>query len=566
MSRTSLSALLAVIASALVHAPVGEAQVWEVGNVLLELATPQAYAYYGLAMAAGDFDGDGVTDLAVGAPYWNSSSTSDAGRVRVYAGNVTRGFSTIGILAGSGASDSELGEALAAGDFDGNGHDELAIGLPAFDAGGTIDSGAVAIADYDGSSWSTWMFSQDDTPWSPPEPGDRFGETLEVGDFNGDGYDDLAVGSPYENFFTGVETGCVQIYYGSGSGLSTTDSQGFAAGMNGVLGVGTTTDHMGWSLAAGDFDGDGYDDLAIGAPHRDVLGLDDAGQVHILYGSSTGIVTDGQQLLSDDLGGIVLAAHDYFGAALASYNFNEAPWYCVLYPCYEDLAIGIPGQQLAGHQNVGCVKVTYGGPDGIQTIGFDYLDANSANAAPEEGDRFGQKLAAGHSTAPASTTHGDLAVATPYEDYYLTNDGFVHLFFGSNLGVDMDHQEQPLGQYPGFEVAPPEANDYFGTTMVFGDFDGDGHGDLAIGVPYKDSGALDDSGCVQVLYGALFAGGFECGGTSNWTVTRPGRDGNPRRHGACSPASEESLPVDQPGGAGTEEPESRRSGLRRVGG
>ncbi|MEM3152341.1 MAG: FG-GAP repeat protein, partial [Candidatus Nitrosocaldus sp.] len=126
-----------------------------------------------------------------------------------------------------------------------------------------------------------------------PEDSDFFSWSLAAGDFNGDGRDDLAVGVPFEDIGspTIFEAGIVQVLYGSSSGLqaSSPADQTWNQNTSSVKDTAETNDSFGWSLAAGDFNNDGRDDLAVGVPFESVVSVLDAGAVNILYGSSSGL-------------------------------------------------------------------------------------------------------------------------------------------------------------------------------------------------------------------------------------------------------------------------------------
>jgi FG-GAP repeat len=115
-------------------------------------------------------------------------------------------------------------------------------------------------------------------------PADRVGPLGRGGDFNHDGVADLAVGVPGENDIAGA----VDVLYGAGAGLGGTGAQFFQVG-----GTPEFLDRFGSALAAGDFNGDGFADLAAGASGEDVGSVRDAGAVSVLYGSAGGLTRSG---------------------------------------------------------------------------------------------------------------------------------------------------------------------------------------------------------------------------------------------------------------------------------
>ncbi|MEX2395331.1 MAG: FG-GAP repeat protein, partial [Actinomycetota bacterium] len=129
---------------------------------------------------------------------------------------------------------------------------------------------------------------------------DNFGTWVTSGDFDGDGPEDLAVGVPFEDIGAINHAGAVNVIYGGDGGLSTTGNQLFHQDSTGIDGAAETGDRFGDRLAAGDYNGDGEHDLAIGAPFEDLGSVRDAGVVHVLFGSSGGLVSSNDQLWHQD--------------------------------------------------------------------------------------------------------------------------------------------------------------------------------------------------------------------------------------------------------------------------
>ena len=114
---------------------------------------------------------------------------------------------------------------------------------------------------------------------------DQFGSAVATGDFNNDGYADLAIGVPQEDIRSFVDAGAVQVIYGAEGGLSTDSNQRWSQDTFGIVGDPEDGDLFGSSIVAGDYNGDGYDDLAVGSPGEDVGPQMNAGAVNVIYGA-----------------------------------------------------------------------------------------------------------------------------------------------------------------------------------------------------------------------------------------------------------------------------------------
>jgi hypothetical protein len=351
------------------------------------------YDYFGSALAAGDFNGDGYADLAVGAPGEDVSGQVDAGYVDVLFGSPTLLKAKMffgGTLAVSQDSDGfadaaeagdRFGAALAAGDFDGDGFDDLAIGSPEEDVSGANGAGMVHVLYGTALGYTpqeTQDFYQDNLTSGIVEAGDYFGNAFAVGDFNRDGYDDLAIGSRGEDVSTINQAGVVGILYGSASGLTTSGSILFQQSW---LFSGETEEYdlFGTALAAGDFDGDGYDDLAVSAVGEDVNGINGSGSVTIVYGGSGGLAAAGAQLITQVSLGISNEADDHMGASLAVGDFN-----CDM---KDDLAIGMPDEDIGAFTDAGMILELHGSASGL--VYRTYWWQSLLGETNELGDQFG---------------------------------------------------------------------------------------------------------------------------------------------------------------------------------
>lgn len=434
---------------------------------------------FGTALAAGDFDGDGYTDLAVGVPQQAVNGHLRAGTVHVLYG-VAGGLSILddevwhqdtGTMQSLPEDDDLFGWTLAAGDFDGDGFDDLAVGVP-FEDWNLQDAGIVhvlygtadGLTDVGNDLWRQGADGLRETE----ELGDSFGETLAVGDFDGDGHDDLAIGVPRENFEDPTpiryDVGVVHVLYGTDDGLSSDDEDLWHQDRSGAEDDSENSDHFGWALTAGDLNGDGRDDLAVGVPGEVIGGDVWAGAVHVLFGGPNGLTTVLDVLLDREDLGLGTAAYDGFGKALAAGDFDGDG-------C-DDLAVGIPGRDFLGSvpEDAGAVNVLYGSASGPSTTGFATWCQGSLYGladVPEEDDQFGFSLAAGDMNGDG---YSDLAVGVPFEDItygsLLHYDaGAVHVLYGSSTGLENDG-DQWLVQDNSAVPNAPEFDEQFGYALA----------------------------------------------------------------------------------------------------
>ncbi len=408
---------------------------------------------FGSAMATGDFDGDGYGDLVVGAPEDGVGDIAAAGVVNVIPGS-KRGLTDVDSvmlhrdlegMAGAARPNARFGAALAAGDFNGDGWDDLAVGAP----GDNISrraAGSVTVV-YGAKSGLGAAGSQ---LWSQNSAGikgtagkaDWFGATLAVGDFDGDGYDDLAVGAPFDAQQGEDLAGVVNVLYGGSKGLTASGNQRFSQAKSAIPGEPKRGDRFGMALAAADFNSDGKDELAIGVPGERTSGRWHAGAVHVLRGTNSGLVAYLSETWHADVPGVPGTADggDEFGASLTAGDFDRDG--------FADLAIGHPGESIPSASKTGAVTVLYGSADRLAAIGADlWLQGHDGlPASPEDGDHFGEYLRAADLDGDA---HDDLIVGMPSEDLEVPAAGVVMIIYGESIGLQSGGAQVWYEESPG---------------------------------------------------------------------------------------------------------------------
>ncbi len=332
------------------------------------------------------------------------------------------------------------------------------------------------------------------------EVADQFGKALAYGNFNGDQWQDLAIGIPSRDFnfiISATNNGLVLILYGSADGLSPTNQQTLSQGFveNGI----ESSDFFGWSLASGDFNGDGFDDLAVGSPFEDFTFLavdrNNAGAINIFYGSDSGFNSPVESVFIHQ-GNLVnnidaVQPNDQFGFSLVAGDFDNDG--------IDDLVVSTPNEDLGEASNAGQVSIIFGSDDGITTSSDSMPIAQSSfgiEGDPESGDQFGYSLAAGYFDF---NNFLDLAIGVPGERIDGSDGaGAVQVILGGLNGLT---NTNTLWSQSGDIQGIPESQDRFGTSIAVGNFNDDFSDDLVVGVPQENIPEGADAGVINIIYG-----------------------------------------------------------------
>ena len=308
----------------------------------------------------------------------------------------------------------------------------------------------------------------------PPVKSHTSVTALAVGDFNGDGYSDLAVGAVRDSLTSvneEVENGTVFIYSGSRHGLTSTPTV--------LAGPNNGDNRFGTALAAGDTNGDGYADLAVGDPAT--LQLTAPGRVSLFTGSATGLTSSSVQTITSNHPN----THGWFGDALTFADVNGDG--------HTDLVIGEPLAHQVSNRTSGDVQVFAGTAHGLSSTSSDVVWGYKIGA----GSGFGEVLAGGNINGHGAA---DIVAAAPGAEFHHKPQGRIVLLTGGKDGLS-----GARSQHVGPSRLPHGMRDleFFGSSLAVADVTGDGRADVVIGAPES----RNESGVVVVVPGG--SGGLQ---------------------------------------------------------
>ena len=406
----------------------------------------QAGAGFGASVGtAGDVNGDGYADVIIGAPGYSDDQKGE-GRVFVYLGSAG-GLSATPAWTADGDQDyAGFGCSVGmAGDVNGDGYADVIVGACQYDDGETDEGRAYVYQGSPGglSPRAAWTAEGN-------QKGASFGYSVgTAGDVNGDGYADIIVGAArYKNGQT--DEGRALVYRGSPGGLEANASWTAESDQEGA--------RFGCSVGtAGDVNGDGYSDVIVGADQYD-NGEVDEGRVYLYPGSPGGPAVspawtaEGNQV-SAGLGVSVGTAGDVNGDG------------------YADVIVGAASYD-NGQTDEGRTFVYRGSPSGLSASAAETAESNQASA------RFG--ISVGTAGDVNGDGFSDVIVGAEAYDNGQTDEGRAYVYNGV-AGV--------LAATPSWTVIGDQQEATFGESVATaGDVNGDGYSDVIVGAPMYDNG------------------------------------------------------------------------------
>jgi FG-GAP repeat len=401
-------------------------------------------------------------------------------------GTVTRRVVTpSGATGGASVAGAKWGSAVASADFNKDGFADLAVGAYNDQVSG-VAGGTVSVFNGTASGLSTTgtRFTQSNVG-AANEAGDQFGFSLAAGDFNKDTFPDLAIGAPGEAIGA-TKAGVVGFLFGSATGLK----NGRYIDQTELGTANEAGDLFGYALTAGDFNADGFGDVAMGAPGEKV-GTVKSGLVLVGKGASN-FATAGSDIVGYQVGeadaSATVEANDKFGNALAAGNVTGSN--------HADLVVGSPGKGIHSSPSTsGAIFVVPGAAGGKPNppAGLFRTQSNAGETV-ESGDNFGSSVTVGNLDGDGLL---DIAAGAPTEAIgSATTTGAVSVFAGAStqLAAGFTVTESLASE-------PLRSGDRFGSSVAIGDLDDSGLGDLVVGAPGRSVGAATAAGAAYLFSG-----------------------------------------------------------------
>lgn len=423
---------------------------------------PQAGSGFGdAAYPVGDVNGDGYGDVAIGASGYSNGEDGE-GAVFVFYGSATGLPATPDWTVESNQVGARMGHRVeTAGDVNADGYADLIVGLQHW-SNVENDEGAVHLyfGSADGlSTTPDWTFESD-------QDGAQLGRSIDrAGDINGDGFGDIVVGVlSWDDLVTPLpDVGAAFVFYGSATGPSATPDA--------IVMGDQTGSNFGWSVSnAGDVNGDGFDDLVVGAHGYDsAAAVQNVGRVYVYYGSDQGLDLTPAWFVEGD------QENGQFGYPVTGSGAD------VNRDGYDDIVFGNANWDDGMVVDRGRVLVFYGGAAGLPPI------PDWVGEGPEPNSGLGERAWLGDVNADG---YADVLASA---DSINNQTGRALVYLGSDDGPSIA---------PSFALDGPAESSRFSASISCIDINGDGTPDMILGGPSWDTQLGDATGAAWMHFGA----------------------------------------------------------------
>ncbi|PXW88242.1 FG-GAP repeat protein [Nitrosomonas sp. Nm84] len=466
---------------------------------------------------AGDINGDGFDDVIVGAPDADLNS-GNSGSSYVVFGHAAGFDATLDLssldggngfrLDGVAVSDYSGSSVSSAGDVNGDGFDDVIVGAPGADPNGSASGSSYVVfgraAGFAAAMDLSSLDGDSGFRLDGAVEGDVVGSVSSAGDVNGDGFDDVIVGAPGADS-NGDASGSSYVVFGRASGFDATLNLSSLDGSNGFRLDGVAkSDSSGTSVSnAGDINGDGFNDVIVGAPGADPNG-NRSGSSYVVLGKASGFdATLDLSSLDGNNGFRLDGVARYDGSGNSVSNAGD-----VNGDGFDDLIVGAggPNYVVFGKSSSFAATLNLSSLDGSNGFRLDGLGSSVSSAGDVNGDGF-----------------DDLIVGAPSADNsnYGYDTGVSYVVFGRASGFSAAMDLSSLDGSNGIRLVGVEEYSQSGDSVSgAGDVNGDGFDDLMVGAPGRNRYGAD-FGSSYVIFGRSDFGG---GSGGNVIAGTPGND------------------------------------------
>jgi hypothetical protein len=437
-------------------------------NQYLEFYEPFSGSQYGSSLAYGDLNGDGLSDIIIGAPFASLNAKKWNGMVSVIFGGNNSKLKFTGESSGD-----QLGSSVTVGDYNNDGIDDIALG--AYNAYHEDERKGKVYVIYGKSTWSSqsfdFAFYKPDVELTGDLSNSSFGLSLTSGDVNNDQIDDLVIGAPFNKNPEGNLSGSVYSFFGSNNGLSKL----FGSIYNGQ----NEGDRFGASLAIGDLNGDFMNELAIGAYLLDSKSSN-VGAVYVYDYDSKGIVpfNSASYILTGS------SEDSWFGFSISAGDVNS--------DSIDDLLVS--SFPFSGDKSKNSLTAYFGGEKfgllpafEIKNSFEDILLGSCVKIADLDLDGINEIIIGAPGIGPSQSE----------------NEGNVYVIYGRHLLDELTYSNsliiENMDSISLIHGLNPD--DWFGNDLAVLDFNNDGFLDILVGSRYSDSKTSVNDGSAYLIFG-----------------------------------------------------------------